>query len=49
MFSRRKNLKFYGKIGAEVMRGAPEEMRSFQNSEIQIWKRIATKAKVEQQ
>lgn len=41
--------EFYEKIGAEVMRGGPEEMRSFQNSEIQLWKRIAVKAKVEQQ
>jgi hypothetical protein len=31
------------------MRGGPDEMRAFQNSEIQLWKRIATKAKVEQQ
>ncbi len=41
--------EFYERIGAEVMRGGPEEMRSFQNSEIQLWKRIAVKAKVEQQ
>ena len=41
--------EFYEKIGAEVMHGGPAEMRSFQNSEIGLWKRIATKAKVEQQ
>ncbi len=41
--------EFYEKIGAEVMRGGPEEMRAFQNAEIQLWKRIALKAKVEQQ
>ena len=41
--------EFYERIGAEVMQGGPEEMRAFQNAEIQLWKRIATKAKVEQQ
>ncbi|MEA3393084.1 MAG: tripartite tricarboxylate transporter substrate binding protein [Pseudomonadota bacterium] len=41
--------EFYERIGAEVMNGGPEEMRAFQNAEIQLWKRIATKAKVEQQ
>jgi tripartite-type tricarboxylate transporter receptor subunit TctC len=40
---------FYEHLGAEVMNGGPEEMRSFQASEIQLWKRIAAKAKVEQQ
>ncbi len=41
--------EFYERIGAEVMRGGPEEMRAFQNAEIALWKRIAAKAKVEQQ
>lgn len=41
--------EFYERLGAEVMRGGPEEMRTFQNAEIRLWKRIATKAKVEQQ
>jgi tripartite-type tricarboxylate transporter receptor subunit TctC len=41
--------EFYEKLGAEVMKGGPDEMRAFQNTEIQLWKRIATKAKVEQQ
>jgi len=41
--------EFYERIGAEVMNGGPEEMRNFQNAEIQLWKRIATKAKVELQ
>lgn len=41
--------EFYERIGAEVMNGGPEEMRNFQAAEIQLWKRIATKAKVEQQ
>jgi len=41
--------EFYERIGAEVMRGGPEEMRAFQNAEIALWKRIALKAKVEQQ
>lgn len=40
---------FYERIGAQVMNGGPEEMRAFQESEIQLWKRIVTKAKVEQQ
>jgi tripartite-type tricarboxylate transporter receptor subunit TctC len=41
--------EFYEKLGAETMRGGAEEMRAFQNAEIQLWKRIVTKAKVEQQ
>ena len=41
--------EFYEKIGAEVMKGGPQEMREFQKAEIQLWKRIAVKAKVEQQ
>lgn len=41
--------EFYERIGAEVMHGGPEEMRSFQRAEIQLWKRIAVKANVEQQ
>jgi tripartite-type tricarboxylate transporter receptor subunit TctC len=41
--------EFYEKIGAQVMHGGAEEMRAFQGQEIQLWKRIAVKAKVEQQ
>jgi tripartite-type tricarboxylate transporter receptor subunit TctC len=41
--------EFYEKLGAEVMKGGPDEMRAFQATEIQLWKRIAAKAKVEQQ
>lgn len=41
--------EFYEKLGAETMRGGPDEMRAFQNAEIQLWKNIAAKAKVEQQ
>lgn len=41
--------EFYEKIGAEVMNGGPQEMRDFQRAEIQLWKRIAATAKVEQQ
>lgn len=41
--------EFYERIGAEVMRGGAQEMRDYQASEIQLWKRIAVKAKVEQQ
>jgi tripartite-type tricarboxylate transporter receptor subunit TctC len=40
---------FYEKIGAQVMNGGPDEMREFQKAEIELWKRIAAKAKVEQQ
>lgn len=39
----------YERTGAEVMNGGPEEMRTFQNAEIKLWKRIAAKAKVELQ
>jgi tripartite-type tricarboxylate transporter receptor subunit TctC len=41
--------EFYERLGAEVMNGGPEEMRTFQAAEIKLWKRIATSAKVEQQ
>lgn len=41
--------EFYERIGAQVMHGGPEEMRAFQANEIQLWKRIAVKANVEQQ
>jgi tripartite-type tricarboxylate transporter receptor subunit TctC len=41
--------EFYERLGAEVMNGGPEEMRAFQASEIKLWKRIATSAKVELQ
>lgn len=40
---------FYEKLGAEVMKPGPDVMRNFQASEIVQWKRIVTKAKVEQQ
>jgi tripartite-type tricarboxylate transporter receptor subunit TctC len=41
--------EFYERLGAEVMSGGPDEMRAFQASEIQLWKRIAQKARVELQ
>ena len=41
--------EFYERLGAEVMQGGPDEMRAFQAAEIQLWKRIVTKARVEQQ
>ncbi len=41
--------EFSEKLGAETMRGGADEMRAFQSAEIQLWKRIVTKAKVEQQ
>jgi tripartite-type tricarboxylate transporter receptor subunit TctC len=37
---------FYERIGAEVMQGGPQEMREFQAAEIELWKRIASQAKV---
>ena len=53
LFTRIANLpetkEFYERIGAEVMRGGPQEMRTFQSDEIRLWKRIAAQAKVEQQ
>ncbi len=53
LFTRIANLpetrEFYERIGAEVMRGGPPEMRIFQQDEIRLWKRIASQAKVELQ
>lgn len=40
---------FYERLGAEVMNGGADEMRQFQSAEIELWKRIAIKAKVEQE
>ncbi len=41
--------EFYERLGAEVMNGGADEMRKFQAAEIELWKRIAVKAKVEQE
>lgn len=41
--------EFYDRIGATVMTGGPEQMRTFQKNEIALWKRIVTQAKVPQQ
>ena len=41
--------EFYERLGAETMNGGAEEMRQFQADEIALWKRIAVKAKVEQE
>lgn len=41
--------EFYERLGAEVMNGGADEMRKFQAAEIDLWKRIAVKAKVEQE
>ena len=41
--------EFYEKIGAETMQGGADEMRQFQAAEIDRWRRIASKAKVEQE
>lgn len=40
---------FYERQGAETMNGGAEEMRRFQADEIELWKQIVVKAKVEQQ
>ena len=40
---------FYEKISAETMNGGAEEMRKFQAAEIEQWKRLAIKAKVQQE
>ena len=41
--------EFYERIGGEVMPGGPDVMRNFQKTEIDLWKRIAVKGKIEQQ
>lgn len=41
--------EFYEKLGAETMQGGAEEMRRFQAAEIDQWKRLAIKAKVQQE
>ncbi|MDB5861371.1 MAG: transporter substrate-binding protein [Ramlibacter sp.] len=41
--------EFYEKLGAETMQGGAEEMRRFQAQEIEQWKRLAVKAKVQQE
>ena len=41
--------EFYERLGAETMNGGADEMRKFQAGEIELWKRIAVKAKVEQE
>jgi len=40
---------FYENMGAETMKGGPIEMAAFQKSEINLWKRVATTAKIEKQ
>jgi tripartite-type tricarboxylate transporter receptor subunit TctC len=40
---------FYEKLGAETMQGGADEMRRFQAAEIELWRRIAVKAKVQQE
>jgi tripartite-type tricarboxylate transporter receptor subunit TctC len=41
--------EFYEKLGAETMQGGAEEMRRFQAQEIEQWRRLAIKAKVQQE
>jgi tripartite-type tricarboxylate transporter receptor subunit TctC len=40
--------QFYEKLGAETMNGGADEMRKFQAAEIDMWKRLAAKHKIEQ-
>ncbi|WPB58396.1 tripartite tricarboxylate transporter substrate binding protein [Xylophilus sp. GOD-11R] len=41
--------EFYARLGAETMAGGAEEMKSFQAQDIAQWKRIAVKARIEQE
>jgi tripartite-type tricarboxylate transporter receptor subunit TctC len=41
--------EFYERQGAQSMEGGAHEMRQFQAAEIDLWRRIVTKAKVTQQ
>jgi tripartite-type tricarboxylate transporter receptor subunit TctC len=41
--------EFYERQGAQSMEGGAQEMRQFQAAEIDLWKQIVVKAKVEQQ
>lgn len=41
--------EFYGRQNVVVMRGGQEELHRFQRDQIEVWKRIAASAKVEQQ
>jgi tripartite-type tricarboxylate transporter receptor subunit TctC len=40
---------FYAALGAETMQGGAEELREFQAAEIDMWKRLAAKARIEQE
>lgn len=41
--------EFYGRQNVVVMSGGQEELRNFQRDQIEVWKRIATSAKIEPQ
>lgn len=41
--------EFYARQSVVVMKGGQEELRNFQRDQIEVWKRIATAAKVEPQ
>lgn len=41
--------EFYARLGAETLQGGAEELRSFQAEDIAQWKRVAVKAKIEQE
>ena len=41
--------EFYARLGAETLQGGADELRKFQAEDIAQWKRIAVKAKIEQE
>lgn len=44
-----ETIEFYAKQNVVVMKGGQDELRSFQREQIEVWKRIATSAKIELQ
>jgi tripartite-type tricarboxylate transporter receptor subunit TctC len=49
MMSMPETKEFYGKQNVVVMHGGQEELRRLQLEQIEVWKRIAASAKIEQQ
>lgn len=44
-----ETIEFYAKQNVVVMKGGQDELRSFQREQIEVWKRIATSARIELQ
>lgn len=44
-----ETIEFYAKQNVVVMKGGQDELRSFQREQIEVWKRIASSAKIELQ